>query len=98
MQRAFFGEDAGHNFRTPLALERNSLTQVFGQLVSLLENDHSTRSVPGHLEHSPLYLGQVDRPTLVRSTEKETSRTGLDYNVADFISENHHYDEHSNST
>jgi hypothetical protein len=35
---------------------------------------------------------------LVRSTQKETSGAGLNYNVADFIPENYHDDEHSNST
>jgi hypothetical protein len=68
MQRTFFGKDAGHNFRAPLSLERNSFTQVLCQAVSLLENKHSTCFVPGHLEDSPLYFWQINCPRLVRSS------------------------------
>jgi hypothetical protein len=71
---------------------------VLGQSVSLLENDQSACSTLGHLEDGSFNLGEVNCPRFIWSAQKQPDRIGLNQDLADFVSENHYDDQHSNST
>jgi hypothetical protein len=71
---------------------------VYGQSVSLLENNESACSTLGQLENRSFNLGEVNCPMFIRSAQKQLDRIGLNQHLADFVSENHYDDQHSNST
>jgi hypothetical protein len=71
---------------------------VFGQSVPLLENNQCACSTFGHLEDGSFDLGQVNRPRFIWPAKKQPGRIGLNQDLADFVSEDHYYDQYSNST